>query len=127
MNGWSRPKRLRANSNLAARTYLKNGVALQSDVDMIEAELLTAKQQLGVVESSLDYRRMLEIFIGQPLTDKLERPVEKVIHSYTSSRPEFALLEARNRLAAQNWHHSSVRPRLGLFAELLWLSRYGHF
>ena len=40
-------------SNLARmRTYHKNGVALQSDVDMIEAELLTAKQQLGLVESS---------------------------------------------------------------------------
>ena len=79
------------------RTYLKNGVALQSDVDMIEAELLTAQQQLSLVESSLaSYRRMLEIFIGQPLkSGKLERPVEKVINSYTSSRPEFALLDAR--------------------------------
>jgi len=109
-------------SNLGRmRTYLKNGVALQSDVDMIEAELLTAQQQLGLVESSLaSYRRMLEIFIGQPLnSDKLERPVEQIIHSYTSTRPEFALLEAQeNRLAAQKLAiNSSVRPRLGLFAQ----------
>ncbi len=109
-------------SNLGRmRTYLKNGVALQSDVDMIEAELLTAQQQLSLVESSLaSYRRMLEIFIGQPLkSDKLERPVEKVINSYTSSRPEFALLDAQeNRLTAQKMAiNSSVRPRLGLFAQ----------
>ncbi|HKM12629.1 MAG: TolC family protein [Bacteroidales bacterium] len=103
------------------QTYLQNGVALQSDVDMIEAELLTAQQQLSLVESSLaSYRRMLEIFIGQPLkSDKLERPVEKVINSYTSSRPEFALLDAQeNRLTAQKMAiNSSVRPRLGLFAQ----------
>ncbi len=109
-------------SNLARmRTYHKNGVALQSDVDMIEAELLTAKQQLGLVESSLaSYRRMLEIFIGQSLkSGKLERPVEQIIHSYTSNRPEFALLDAQeNRLAAQKRAiNSSVMPRLGLFAQ----------
>jgi len=109
-------------SNLGRmRTYLKNGVALQSDVDMIEAELLTAQQQLSLAESSLaSYRRMLEIFIGQPLkSGKLERPVEKVINSYTSSRPEFALLDAQeNRLTAQKMAiNSSVRPRLGLFAQ----------
>jgi outer membrane protein TolC len=109
-------------SNLGRmRTYLKNGVALQSDVDMIEAELLTAQQQLSLVESSLaSYRRMLEIFIGQPLnSDKLARPAEQIINSYTSARPEFALLDAQeNRLTAQKMAiNSSVRPRLGLFAQ----------
>ncbi|HOG41391.1 MAG TPA: TolC family protein [Bacteroidales bacterium] len=102
-------------------TYLKNGVALQSDVDMIEAELLTAQQQLSLVESSLaSYRRMLEIFIGQPLnSNKLERPVEQIIHDYISARPEFALLDAQsNRLAAQKIAvNSSVMPRLALFAQ----------
>jgi len=103
------------------QTYLKNGVALQSDVDMIEAELLTAKQQLSLVESSIaSYRRMLEIFIGQPLSsDKLERPVEQIINSNTSTRPEFALLDAQeNSLVAQKIAiNSSVMPRLGIFAQ----------
>jgi len=103
------------------QTYLKNGVALQSDVDMIEAELLTAKQQLSLVESSIaSYRRMLEIFIGQPLSsDKLERPVEQIINSHTSTRPEFALLDAQeNSLVAQKIAiNSSVMPRLGIFAQ----------
>ncbi len=109
-------------SNLTRmHTYLKNGVALQSDVDMIEAELLTAQQQLNLVESSLaSYRRMLEIFIGQSLkSDKLERPAEQIIHSYTSNRPEFALLDAQSAYldAKRALLNSSVTPRLGLFAQ----------
>ncbi|HOQ58687.1 MAG TPA: TolC family protein, partial [Bacteroidales bacterium] len=103
------------------RTYHENGVALQSDVDVMEAELLTAQQQLGQVESSLtSYRRMLEIFIGRSLiSDKLERPVMPIIQDYTSTRPEFALLDAQeNRLTAQRRAiNSSVMPRFGAFAQ----------
>ncbi len=103
------------------RTYHENGVALQSDVDVMEAELLTAQQQLGQVESSLtSYRRMLEIFIGRSLiSDKLERPVMPIIQDYTSTRPEFALLDAQeNRLTAQRRViNSSVMPRFGAFAQ----------
>jgi len=109
-------------SNLSRMcTYHENGVALQSDVDMIEAELLTAQQQLDQVESSrASYRSMLELFIGQPLaSDKLERPAAPTIRSYISKRPEFALLDAQeNRLAAQRRAvNSSVMPRLGAFAQ----------
>jgi len=109
-------------SNLSRmRTYHENGVALQSDVDVMEAELLTAQQQLGQVESSLtSYRRMLEIFIGQSLiSDKLERPAMPIIQGYTSTRPEFALLDAQeNRLTAQRRAiNSSVMPRFGAFAQ----------
>ncbi|MBQ5874874.1 MAG: TolC family protein, partial [Alistipes sp.] len=40
-------------SNLARlQTYYKNGVAMQADVDAVEAELLTARQTLVQVESS---------------------------------------------------------------------------
>lgn len=103
------------------RTYLKNGVALQSDVDIIEAELLSAQQQLSLVESSrASYRRILEIFIGEPLkSGKLERPVEKLILNQTSVRPEFALLDAQsaNLEAKRAALNSSVMPRLGLFAQ----------
>ena len=103
------------------RIYYENGVALQSDVDMIEAETLTAKQQLGQVESSrTSYRRILELFIGQTLiSDKLERPAVLAIRGYSSARPEFALLDAQeNRLVAQRMAvNSSVMPRFGAFAQ----------
>ncbi|MBR5846569.1 MAG: TolC family protein, partial [Bacteroidaceae bacterium] len=73
-------------------TYYKNGVAMQSDVDAIEAELLTARQTLGQVEASrASFRRMLEVFIGRPLTDEtLTRPAMVEVASRTSLRPELA-------------------------------------
>lgn len=103
------------------RSYYKNGVAMQSDVDIIEAELLTARQALGQIESSrTSYRRMLELFIGQPLTaDRLERPAEVSVASRTSARPELNLFNAQeNRLEAQRKAiNSSVMPRFSAFAQ----------
>ena len=103
------------------RTYYKNGVAMQSDVDAIEAELLTARQTLGQVEASrASYRRMLEVFIGQPLTDEtLTRPTMVEIASRTSARPELTMFEAQsNRLSAQRKAiTASVMPRFSAFAQ----------
>ena len=103
------------------RTYYKNGVAMQSDVDAVEAELLTASQTLGQVEASrASYRRMLEVFIGQPLTDKtLIRPTMVEVASRTSARPELAMFEAQsNKLAAQRKAiTTSVMPRFSAFAQ----------
>ena len=64
-------------SNLEkVRALQRNGVAMQSDADAVEAELLTVNQQLTQVTASRDsYRRMLEIFTGRPLDgEQLERP-----------------------------------------------------
>ena len=109
-------------SNLARmRTYYRNGVAMQADVDILEAELLTARQTLGQVESSRSsYRHMLEIFIGQALTSpQLERPVLKELGSRTSARPELALFDAQtNKLEAQRKAiHASLMPRFSAFAQ----------
>ena len=103
------------------RTYYKNGVAMQSDVDAVEAELLTASQTLSQVEASrASYRRMLEVFIGQPLTDKtLTRPAMVDVASRTSARPELAMFEAQSdKLAAQRKAiDASVMPRFSAFAQ----------
>ena len=109
-------------SNLARlQTYYKNGVAMQADVDAVEAELLTARQTLGQVESSrASYRRMLEVFIGQALnTEKLERPAMVELKSRTSARPELALFDAQeSKLAAQrNAINASLMPRFSAFAQ----------
>ena len=109
-------------SNLARmRTYYDNGVAMQADVDTIEAELLTARQTLGQVESSrTSYRRMLELFIGQPLTsESLERPAMTTPASRSSMRPELALFEAQEGkiLAQRRAINSSVMPRFSAFAQ----------
>ena len=109
-------------SNLARlQTYYKNGVAMQADVDAVEAELLTARQTLVQVESlRASYRRMLEIFIGQPLAaENLERPAMQQLQSRTSARPELALFEAQeSKLEAQRKAiNASLMPRFSAFAQ----------
>ncbi|MBQ5899639.1 MAG: TolC family protein [Alistipes sp.] len=111
---------LAANLN-RIRTYYKNGVAMQSDIDAVEAELLTARQTLSQVEASrTSYRRMLEVFIGQPLTDKtLTRPAMVEVASRTSARPELTMFEAQSNIlsAQRNAITASVMPRFSAFAQ----------
>ncbi len=54
-------------SNLdKVRSLVTNGVAMQTDADAVEAELLSVQQQRVQIEASREsYRRMLELFIGQ--------------------------------------------------------------
>lgn len=109
-------------SNLARmRTYYNNGVAMKADVDAVEAELLTARQTLGQVESSrASYRRILEIFIGQPLSSKvLERPAMAAVASRTSARPELAMFSSQeDKIEAQRKAiRASLMPRFSLFAQ----------
>lgn len=109
-------------SNLEkVRALQRNGVAMQSDADAVEAELLTVNQQLTQVTASRDsYRRMLEIFTGRPLGgEQLERPDASEPRSMESSRPELALFDATaDKLTAQERQvKAATRPRFGLFAQ----------
>ena len=109
-------------SNLEkVRALQRNGVAMQSDADAVEAELLTVNQQLTQVTASRDsYRRMLEIFTGRPLDgERLERPDTSEPRSMESSRPELALFDATaDKLTAQErLVKAATRPHFGLFAQ----------
>lgn len=109
-------------SNLEkVRALQRNGVAMQSDADAVEAELLTVNQQLTQVTASRDsYRRMLEIFTGRPLDgEQLERPDASEPRSMESSRPELALFDATaDKLTAQErLVKAATRPHFGLFAQ----------
>ena len=109
-------------SNLEkVRALQRNGVAMQSDADAVEAELLTVNQQLTQVTASRDsYRRMLEIFTGRPLDgEQLERPDASEPRSMESSRPEVALFDATaDKLTAQErLVKAATRPCFGLFAQ----------
>lgn len=109
-------------SNLARlRVCVGNGVAMPSDADAVEAELLTARQLLDQIGSSrASYRRMLELFIGQPLDNgPLERPAEPEIGKRVSLRPELALFEAQEqRIAARRKAvGSALMPRFSAFAQ----------
>ncbi len=109
-------------SNLEkVRSLQRNGVAMQTDADMVEAELLTVGQQLTQIEASrVSYRRMLEIFIGKELGEQpLILPDAEQPASYDNARPELALFDAKiEKLTAQEkLVKASTRPRFGLFAQ----------
>lgn len=109
-------------SNLdKVRALQKNGVAIQTDADAVEAELLTVNQQLTEVTASREsYRRMLEVFIGRPLGgEPLARPDVAEPRAFEPARPELALFDATaDKLAAQErLVKSATRPRFGLFAQ----------
>jgi Outer membrane protein len=111
---------LRANLKLM-ESMLKGGVAMQSDVDMVEAQLLTASQQLTAARSSsLNYRKLLSLYIGENIEGKtFEKPAAAIPSDLKSDRPELTLFDARRLLtAARNSAvEASVRPRIGLFAQ----------
>lgn len=109
-------------SNLSKmKAYYNNGVAMQSDVDAVEVEQIAAGQTLEQIKASrAGYRRMLELFIGRPLTDeKLQRPVLELPTNRTSARPELELFDARiGKLQAQKKSvNTSIMPRFNAFAQ----------
>ena len=102
------------------RSLVTNGTALASDADAVEAELLTARQQATQIEASrTSYRKILELFIGEPLQENLLRPEFEEMATTELTRPELALFDAKkNRLAAQEaLIKSSTRPKFGFFAQ----------
>lgn len=110
---------LQSNLN-KVRSLVTNGVAMQTDADAVEAELLSIQQQRVQIEASREsYRRMLELFIGQRLAERLERPELVEAVSGESARPELAWIDAQQeRLAAQELSvKSATRPRFGVFAQ----------
>jgi outer membrane protein TolC len=109
-------------SNLGRmKSYQKNGVARQSDVDAVEAELLTTLQTLKQIEASrTSYRRMLEVFIGSKLSDAtLRRPEMAEVESRVSARPELAMFDAQTNLLSSKRQalRASLMPRFSAFAQ----------
>ena len=108
-------------SNLdKVRALVENGVAMPSDADAVEAELLSVRQQRSGLKASRDsYRRMLELFIGQPLEKELVRPEGTEPLPGEPARPELTLFDARQEqlLARELAIKSATRPCFGLFAQ----------
>lgn len=100
---------------------VRNGVALPSDADMVEAQMLTLSQQLAEARSAArSYRSALELYVGESLEGKsLVRPVAAKPADLTSRRPELQLYDSRLRLneARAESVNASVMPRIGLFAQ----------
>ncbi len=110
-------------SNLdKVRAYLRNGVAMASDADAVEAELLAAHQQLAACVSQRDsYRRMLALFIGRELDDRpLERPdavAEPAEAEFGSSIPDGIRDLRRGGVAGgvESRAEASERPEMAWF------------
>ncbi len=102
------------------RSLVRNGVAMASDADALEAELLTVGQQLTQTEMArASYRQMLELFIGEPLGEgdlPLPEAAEPLAHD--SERPELAMFAARSSglSARERTIKSAAMPQFKLFA-----------
>ena len=103
------------------RVMLKNGVAMQSDVDMMEAQYLSTVQQLTHAGStSKSYRKILEIFTGKSLAgQELMKPCAYIPQDMAPDRPELRHFEAQLLVneAREASITASVMPKIGLFAQ----------
>ena len=104
------------------QTMFENGTAMQSDVDMVEAQYLTTSQQLIQAKSTAkSYRKVLEIFIGISLVGQvLVKPDATIPQDLLPARPELRRFEAQ--LQANEARNASITastmPKIGLFAQV---------
>lgn len=100
---------------------VENGVAVPTDADAVEVQLLAQRQSLGQVMSRLQsFRRMLSLFIGEEMTDApLVTPTVDAPVGYDSERPELRLMDAQTALieARERMVDVSLAPRVSLFAQ----------
>lgn len=103
------------------RAMLRNGIAMQSDVDMIEAQALSLAQAIIEAESAArSYREMLSIFTGENLESlTLQIPSACEPAGNESERPELKLFESKTQLneVADRLSSTSLMPKIGLFAQ----------
>lgn len=109
-------------SNLAMLESMKsNGVTMQSDVDMVEAQLLTTGQQIIQAQSlSQSYRSLLSIYTGTDMaTAELARPDSAIPGKMAPERPELAIFEAQIKAndARLEDVRAEVMPKIGFFAQ----------
>ena len=103
------------------RSMLRNGTAMQCDVDMVAAQALTMEQDITRARSAVrGYRQVLEIFIGESLSDRvLVMPEALMPSDMRPARPELSLFE--NRIAAaqasRRLSDVSLMPKVGFFAQ----------
>ena len=110
-------------SNLKTATaHVDNGTAMQSDINAIKVELLSAGQQRTHIESAREaYCNMLSVMIGKPIgsTEYFTKPAPQSVQRGFNNLPELQLLNTQlAQFEAQKQAiNSSVMPRIGLFAQ----------
>lgn len=112
---------LKSNSE-KINSLVRNGAAMQSDADAINAETLSCGQQLISVESAIDaYRSVLRLYIGDKADEPLEEPdyIEIPVDNNSSLRPEQMLMTARQATleSKRNQVNKESMPHIGAFAQ----------
>ena len=100
---------------------LRNGVAMRSDVEMVEAQALTLKQNIAIAKSHVaGYRDMLALYVGESLEDvRLATPGVEMPKSDSIERPELRLFDRRLKLNSLSDKLTDVAlmPKIGFFAQ----------
>ena len=110
-------------SNLnTMRSMVSRGVALQSDADAIEAQMLTTTQRRDQLTSGLKSQKtIMSLFIGADVTSEDFDTPEDIETPLTDEpeRPELYLLDASAALidAQRKSVNSMATPRIGAFAQ----------
>lgn len=112
-------KSLLENNLQRVRSMKEHGVAMQSDVDIIEAQVLAASQELTLAaDEAQTLRRQLGLFVGREV-GALTRPEATMPADMTVNRPELGLYAAR--ISANDARRAGIRaslmPRIGVFAQ----------
>lgn len=112
---------LLANNLEKMKSMVRNGTAMQSDADMLEAQMLSLRQAIALAQSACKgYRDVLGLFTGESFVGKqLARPSAVEPLSNESDRPELKLFESRLRLnrQADRLNDVSLMPKVGFFAQ----------
>ncbi len=112
--------RLKNNLN-HVNALVSEGVAMQADADALQVQILTSNQTLTQIRSQLkSFRRMLEIFIGEPLGDcALVRPEAVEPLGDKSLRPELVMFDAKLGVlqTKEKMIDVSLVPKFSLFAQ----------
>ncbi|GHV17272.1 transporter [Bacteroidia bacterium] len=111
---------MKANKDIA-RSMFNNGVAMQSDLDQIDVELLNIGQnrteQLSMRQA---YLSMLGLFIHQELDNKtiLQQPAGNIAYG-NITRPELSLYQSQRLLLDKQESSITAKnlPQIGLFAQ----------
>jgi outer membrane protein TolC len=106
------------------QAFIQNGIANQTDADMIKVEQLKTKQRKAELSAAqMAYKRMLSAMTGNSivLTGTFQKPDDLVPHNDNSpnNRPELKLFEAQTHLlgSQESLLKSSNLPKVGLFAQ----------
>ena len=103
-------------------TRKMHGTAMESDVDVMRAEYLEARQDLTALRSMRkSYRQMLAIFIGKDTASviNLQKPAASLPQTFDNRRPELNLyaMQMQQTEAQSRLLNVGLRPKLSLFAQ----------